>query len=322
VGGTVSTLLGWRWVFLFNLPIGLIVLAIGVLFLPDDGHRGFAQLDIVGLVLLSLGLGLGLFGISQGPAVGWTNEPVLISLAVGSVSLLAACWFELRTAQPLLDLRMFTSPVFTAASTVSVAAAMAFTGWVFLIAQFLQQVEGLSALNAGLASLPQMLGVIVGSALVSKLLVPRLGSRRTVDVGLAVVALSLFAEAAVLHSAPLWVLLVLFGITGVANPISFLTVMAAGFALTPPDELNRATALYNTIRQVGSALGVAVVTAVLVLSAGARDTHAVVSSPNAYRDGLIVLAVIAALGIAWTRHLSDADGVLDTDHILIIEAAG
>jgi EmrB/QacA subfamily drug resistance transporter len=134
IGGLFVTDLSWRWVFYVNVPIGLVALTFGVLFLADQREPGTAAFDLPGFVLSAVGLGLLMYGVSEGPIAGWATPRVLVSVIVGAVALIAMIRLELRTAHPLLDLRLYSDRLFRSTATVMTLAATAFLGVLYLLA--------------------------------------------------------------------------------------------------------------------------------------------------------------------------------------------
>ena len=186
--------------------------------------------------------------------------------------------------------------------------AIVFTSWLYLISQYLQVSRGFSPLAAGLATLPQTLGVIIGAALTSRLLYARLGPRWTSMLGLGLVATSVLAEAVLLQGGPTWALLVACAVTGAATPLAFECSQIAGFARTSHADLPKATALYNSVKQIGGAVGVGVVTSVTLLAAGPGHHDQVIRDFRPYQDALLVLAALAALAVLVAHVLPDPDG--------------
>ncbi len=166
----------------------ILVLVFGALFLADQDHPAAGRFDAAGFVTSSSGLGLVMYGVSEGPNTGWTRGPVVASIAVGALLLAAMVVIELRTAAPLLDLRVYADRLFRPASIVLTLTSVAFFGLLFLLALFFQNGLHLSALQAGSAICPEAVGVIISSQFISRRLYPAIGPRRITGAGLLLIA--------------------------------------------------------------------------------------------------------------------------------------
>jgi EmrB/QacA subfamily drug resistance transporter len=309
LGGLFTTDLSWRWVFFVNVPIGAAAFVFGALFLTDHAQPRPGRLDVPGFVLSGLGLGSAMFGVSEGPIDGWSSAPVLAALAAGAVLLAAMIAVELRTSDPLIDLSLFRDRLFSATTGVFVLGSVSFLGALYLAALFFQDALGMSALRSGLTVFPQALGVMAGSQIVTRALYPRFGPRRIMVGGLLVVAGMMILMARVTAGTDLWLVrLIMLGF-GVGMSCVFVPAQAASFATIAPARTGRASSVFNAGKQLGGALGVALLSTVL---AAVGPTHEVAGHRTAdlaaFHDGFLAAAAVAVLGavVALTVHDADA----------------
>ena len=189
VGGAVVDGISWQWIFWLNVPIGLLVLPSARLFLVESrGPR--ERLDPVGLVLATAGL-LGIvYGIVRGNTDGWSSFTIVGTLTGGALILALFVWWEARTEAPMLPLRLFRNRAFAVTNVVSISMSFGLFGSIFLLAQFLQTVQGYSAFHAGLRTLPWTL-MPMFVAPVAGALSDRIGGRPLMALGLALQSIAL-----------------------------------------------------------------------------------------------------------------------------------
>jgi nitrate/nitrite transporter NarK len=248
-------------------------------------------LDLPGLALGSAGL-LGLvYGVVRGNPVGWGSTEVVGSLVVGAVALAAFVLYELRASEPMLPMRFFRSRAFAATNAVSLAMYFGIFGSIFLLAQFFQFVQGYSALEAGLRTLPWT-GMPMLVAPIAGILSDRIGSRPLMVAGLVLQAVAIVWIAEVsTTTVPYASLVPGFVLGGTGMALVFAPAANAVLAAVKPREAGQASGATNAIREVGGVLGVAVLAAVFS-SAGGFET------PQAYVDGLVPAMYVGAAVLA------------------------
>ena len=313
VGGVLVTELSWRWVFYVNVPIGILALAFGVLFLEGGQGLSPGRFDIAGFLLAGAGLGLLMYGVSEGPIRGWGSAVVLSTVIAGALLLAVLVLVELRKRLPLIDLRLLGNRLFRSCTGVMVLASASFIGTLYVVSLFFQDARGLSALGSGLSTFPEALGVMGGAQLASRWLYPVLGPRRNIAAGLLGVTASIGLMSLVGAQTSLWWMRALMFVLGVAMGQVFVPAQAAAFATISGDATGRASTIFNVGRQVGSAVGVAVFTTAIV-AVGATKVTAGHVTPDftAYHVAFLVAAGLAAAGavIALTIHDIDAAGTM------------
>ncbi|KQX52118.1 MFS transporter [Streptomyces sp. Root66D1] len=261
-GGVLTDAFGWPAIFLVNLPIGAVLLLVGLRHLDETRNPGAPAIDVPGTVLSVLGVGVLTYGLIEGGARGWTSPVILGSFAVAAVLLAAFFAVEARRSAPMLPLGLFRQRLFTVSHTAMGVVGFALMGSSFFFSQFFVYVQGSSILRAGLQTLPLSLAMVVVSPYAGRL-AARYGFRVVVTTGLALAGLGLLALGTV-HAD-----------TGYGNVWWRLAVAGTGFALTlspltgaaiqsvGPQEGGLASGISSTARQIGAVLGVAVLGAVV-----------------------------------------------------------
>jgi EmrB/QacA subfamily drug resistance transporter len=267
VGGALVDSLSWRWVFFLNVPIGVAALAFSALKLREHRERAGERFDVAGFALAAGGFGLFLYAFSEAATLGWAS-PVIIGAAAGGTALIAMLVrVELHTAVPMIDFRLLRYRLFGVANLASLFASGGFLGLLFIAPIWLQTGRGLSALVSGSSTAPEALGVLVSSQLVGRIY-PRIGPRRLISGGLIGVTVAT-CLLAVLMDGNLWLFRAVMFAIGVGWAYVVISMNAGVFAQVSPRDMGRATALYNTQRQLASALGVATLSTIIGTQAAA-----------------------------------------------------
>ena len=292
IGGAVVE--GWNWqaIFWLNVPIGIISVPLALLALPNSfGER--VRADVVGLVLAGLGVFGLVYGIVRGNDAGWSSGEVLLALVGGVVLLGAFVVWESRASAPLLPLRLFRDRSFTVANLVGVTFSLGIFGSIFILIQFLQVVQGHSPLEAGLMTMPWTLAPMFVAPLTG-LLSSRTGTRLPLVTGLVFMTIALAWLATVMSATVEFGEMVpAFLLAGIGMGLVFAPSSTAVLANMVPDDHAKATGTNSTLREIGVALGVAVLTAVFT-GAGGELT------PTGYVDAAIPAIYVgsAVLGVA------------------------
>lgn len=299
IGGAVVDGLSWQAIFWLNVPVALIAVPLILRALPES-HGRRQPLDVVGLALVGLGVLAGVWGIVRGNEVGWSSAEVAGSLVLGIALLVAFVAHEARTAHPLVPLRLFRSRSFTVANITSLAFSLGMFGAVFLLAQYLQIVDGYTPLEAGIRTLPWTAAPMI-VAPIAGLIAPRVGVRALLGTGLTLQALGLAWLALVTSAGTDYGVLVPgFILAGIGMGLTFAPSATAVLADMAPDDHATASSTNSTIREIGVALGVAVLVAVFQASGGTL-------TPLGYDDGLrtaiLTGAGVLAVGALSTRWL-------------------
>ena len=261
IGGALVDSVGWRAVFFVNLPIGLAAIILTALFVPESRSPHARRLDPVGQLLVIGALASLTYAIIEGPRSGWTSAEILGLFVCSAACTAVLIVYELRRAEPLIEIRFFRSAPFSGANAIAVLTFAALGGFLFLNTLYLQDVRKLSPLDAGLYMLP-MAAMLLVFAPLSGRMVGRFGARPSMIAGGAAMALAALMLTG-LSSASAWPYLlgsyVVFGIGfGLENPPITNTAVSG----MPGTQAGVAAAIASTSRQVGMTLGVAVIGAI------------------------------------------------------------
>jgi EmrB/QacA subfamily drug resistance transporter len=247
----------WGSVFLMNLPIIVIALVAGAILVPTSKDPNEAPLDPVGAVLSIAGLAGLLYGIIEAPVHGWTATTTLLSFGAAIVFLGLFGWWELRSKDPMLQLRWFKNPGFSTAAGAITLVFFAMFGTFFLFTQYLQLVLGYGTLEAGVRMLPMALVMMV-AAPNSARLAERFGPKRVVAGGLATVAVGLLAMSFATADSSYWQVVLALMIMSAGMGSSMAPSTATIMGSLPMGKAGVGSAVNDTTRELGGALGVAV----------------------------------------------------------------
>jgi EmrB/QacA subfamily drug resistance transporter len=303
LGGVLTDVLNWHWIFLVNVPVGILVVVLTVAIIPTARIQSAArQLDVAGAVTVTVSLMLAVYAIVNGNEVGWLTVRTLGLLGAAAALLAGFLLIEARVGSPLVPLRLFRLRNIVVSNVVGVLWAGAMFAWFFLSALYLQLVLGYSPLEVGLAFLPANLVMGAMSIGLSAKLVLRFGIRLPLAAGLlfAATGLLLFARAPVdgnfaVDVLPAMVLL------GLGAGMAFNPVLLAAMSDVEPTEAGLASGVVNTSFMMGGALGLAVLAS---LAASRTDTLLADGEGQAaaltggYHAAFLVGALFAAAGAA------------------------
>ncbi len=263
IGGFLTDKVGWRWIFGVNLPVGILALTIAIFGLKNDKPTERRPLDIRGFVLAALGFPAAVFFLERGSEDGWLSGRILAALAIAVVTLTGLVMWSFRTATPMLDLKLLRERLFRTTNAISYVSTMAFLGIVFILPQFLQRVAGLSALQSGLATFPQAIGVIVMARFAAKAY-PKLGPRKMLAFSYFGLAVATLPFVLITVDTNLWLIRLIMFARGLFLAYSFIPLQAASYARISVADTARASAIFSTQRQLGAATGVALLSTVLL----------------------------------------------------------
>jgi EmrB/QacA subfamily drug resistance transporter len=267
IGGLIIDSASWRWIFYVNVPIVAVALIAAWKGLPGGGGHKVHRLDVVGFVLISPGLALGVYGFSQaGNHGGFSSTSVIIPLFLSVVLLGTFVHHSLHTkTTPLIDVRLFKDRYFSASAGTSLLLGAALFGGMILLPLYYQIVRGESPLAAGLQLAPQGIGVMVASVMAGRL-TDRIGAGRVVPIGLVVTLAGTFVFTQLTAHTNQWVLAGSLVVRGLGLGSSMFPAMAAAYNSLPRSAVPRATTAINILQRVGGSLGTAALIVIL-------DTH-------------------------------------------------
>ncbi|MGV9279385.1 MFS transporter [Streptomyces sp. NPDC003730] len=301
-GGVLTEAFGWPAIFLVNLPIGLVLLLVGLRHLGETRNPGAPAIDVPGTVLSVLAVGALTYGLIEGGARGWTSPVILGSLAAAAVLLAAFVAVEARRSAPMLPLRLFRQRLFTVSNTAMTAVGFALMGSSFFFSQFFVYVQGSSILRAGLQTLPLSLAMVVVSPYAGRL-AARHGFRIVVTTGLALAGLGLLALGTVHADTGYGNVWWRLGLAGAGFALAMSPLTGAAIQAVAPQEGGLASGISSTTRQIGAVLGVAVLGAVVRTrqSGGASFETGLDSAFLAAGAVTLVTAVFTGLWLARTK---------------------
>jgi EmrB/QacA subfamily drug resistance transporter len=261
-GGVLLQHFWWGSVFLVNVPVVCIALVAGYLLVPDSKDPNAGKLDPLGSVLSIAGLAILLWAVIEGPSNGWGSPTVLGGFAVGGAILVGFFVWELKCSNPMLDVRFFENPRFSAASGAITLAFLALFGTIFLLTQYTQQVLGYSTVEAGAVFLPQS-AVLMIFAPMSTRWVRQFGNKAVVATGLFILAVSLVLMATFQTDTAAWWVIAVTALSalGMAHVVAPATESIMGSL--PRAKAGVGSAMNDTTRQVGGAVGVALLGSIL-----------------------------------------------------------
>ncbi|MGO4614690.1 DHA2 family efflux MFS transporter permease subunit [Nocardia sp. 2YAB30] len=292
IGGAVVDGLSWHWIFWLNVPVGLAVLPFAARVLAES-HGGSRRLDPVGLLLSAGGVLAVVWGVIHGADDGWTSAGVLSALIGGAALLGCLIGWELRTPEPMLPLRLFRSRAFSVSNVVGFAFSVGVFGSIFLLAQYFQVVQGYSPLESGVRTMPWTMAPML-VAPIAGLLVDRVGARTLISTGQGLLAAALAWIAAITSvDIGYGAFVAPFLLAGVGMGLTFAPASTIVMTSAAPEDRAMASGTNNTVREVGVAMGVAVLASVFA-------SYGSYLGPKSYVAGLVpavwVGAAIVAVG--------------------------
>ena len=271
VGGALIDLVDWRAVFWINLPICALAIVLTAIFVPESRSATMRDVDPIGQ-----GLGMAfLFGIVyvliEGPGMGWGDTRIVAVAVIAVLAFVGFLRYESRRRDPFIDLRFFRSIPFASATMIAVCAFAAWGAFLFMMALYLQEERGFSAMHTGLIYLPVAVGALIFSPLSGRL-VGRFGSRPSLLVAGILITAATLMLTRLSATTPVWQLLVIFAVFGIGFSMVNAPVTNAAVSGMPTDRAGAASAVASTSRQVGVSIGVALCGSVAgaALSTGAR----------------------------------------------------
>jgi EmrB/QacA subfamily drug resistance transporter len=294
LGGLLLSHFWWGSIFLINVPLVAVALAGVMLTVPETAEPSVHRLDLLGTVLVGGALIAIVDAIIEAPDRGWTGAMTLAEIAAGFAALGIFAWWELRTAHPLVDLRIFTSRAFSTAAAAVTVIFFALFGSLFVLTQYLQLVHGYSPLSAGLRALPFAFAIGAMSP-VSPILAKRFGTRLVIPAGMALMGLGLLDLSTVgVHTSypPMALAIAIMGAgMGMVMAPASTTIMTT----VPAHQAGAGSAINDTIREVGGALGIAVVGSLAAAVYRSRLTHVLVAQ---HAPGLVVHVATGSVAAA------------------------
>jgi EmrB/QacA subfamily drug resistance transporter len=313
IGGVLTGVFNWHWIFLINIPVGLAVFAACLYLLPKGEKKEHVKLDIAGALTITLSLMLAVYAIVDGNTAGWLSLQTLGLIAASLAMLLAFIFIESRHAHPLIPLSVFKERNVVVVSGIGILWSVAMFAWFFLCALYLQLILGYTPLQVGLAFLPANLIMAVFSLGLSAKMVMRFGTRRPMILGMLCIAAGLAFFALAPASGGLSFIVPGMLLMGLGAGMAFNPVLLAGMDGIPEDEAGLVSGVLNTAFMMGGALGLAVLASLAafrtegLLAQGIESNAALLGG---YHTAFVVgaLFAVAAAGAAFlTRDVRSSE---------------
>jgi len=311
VGGFLVDNFSWRWIFYVNMPLGILGFLFGLFMLKESKEPAAGRFDVRGFLLSGIGLAGVLYALSQAPEKGWTAPPVLVT-GIGGLMLLALlALVELRIQEPMIAFRLYRDRMFRNSNMVNTLSYGSFMAFLFLFPQMIQSLLGYSALQSGLASFPQAVGVILASQFVGKMY-HTVGPRRLIALGLTMVMLSSMPFVFISLTTSLWTIRASMFCRGISMAFAFVPLQACTYSTITRADTGRASAIFSTQRQASAALGVALLSTIFIsrehhlLSAGAADASAALGGYRLAFAAANCFALLGAIYAFFMIHDEDA----------------
>lgn len=305
VGGWLLDNFWWGSVFLINVPLVLIAVVAVALWVPESHGDRTRRFDPLGVLLSAVALVAVTYGIIEAGSRGWADARSLLTVAFGLVVLAGFAFWQRRAQAPLIDLALFRSPGFTWGAILATLSSFGLLGLLFALPQFFQAVGGHDALGTGLRLLPVIGGMLVGTRVADRLL-PRAGAKIVVAVGMLLMAGGLFAGATTTATSGYGFIATWVSAAGLGMGFVMPPAMNAALSALSKERSGVGSGLLQAMRQVGGAIGVAVLGT--VLSSGYRDRVDVSGLPA---DAAHSVKDSAAAGVTAAARLGDP-GLLDS----------
>jgi EmrB/QacA subfamily drug resistance transporter len=277
-GGWLLEHFWWGSVFLVNVPVVIVALVLNQWLVPTSRDTHASRFDPLGLVLSIAGVSLLVFTIIEAPTWGWGSAGTVGGLVASLVLLATFVGWERRSSHPMLDVRVFANPRFTAGSLSVTFAFFALFGFIFMVTQYFQFVRGYGTLSAGVHTVPFALFTGVAAPLAARLAL-RVGTKAVVTAGLVSMALGFALSAVMAVDAPYWMVVVEMAFMGAGLGLVSAPATEAIMGSLPPDKAGVGSAVNDTTRQLGGTLGVAIVGSLFSSVYGAKLIELLGGSP-------------------------------------------
>ncbi len=264
LGGWLIQIASWHWIFLINVPLGVAALIYAFLVLEKDAPEPSESFDVIGMLMMSPGLALFLYGVSSLPGHGgdFGNTHVWLPALVGLALMAAFVWWSFRPQHPLLDLRLLANRNLAVSLATMFLFAGAFFGGLLLVPTYFQEVRGESTLHAGLLVAPQGLGAMMTMPIAGRLS-DRIPIGRIVPVGIALIIIGMFGLTQITDTTSYGVIIAVLVVMGWGMGATMMPIMTTALRTLRPHEVARGSTLLNINQQIASSCGVATMSVVL-----------------------------------------------------------
>jgi EmrB/QacA subfamily drug resistance transporter len=297
-GGLITQHLNWNWIFFINVPIGILAILVTRIVVDESRDTSAEQrLDLPGLLSSGIALFALTYGLIEANTYGWTSGRILGLFTLAAIGLLVFIVLEMRQRAPMLDLSLFKNGTFAGANTVMLLVGLAMFGVFFYNSLFIQNILGYSAVQTGASFLPMTVLIILVAPLAGKYS-DRVGSRWLMGFGMLLLAASLFIFSRLDEASTFWNILPGLLVGGFGMALVMTPTTAAAMGSVPVDKAGVGSAVLNSGRQVGGALGIAVMGAIIAeaVTAPPGTPESITQFVTGYQHALTVAALIALAG--------------------------
>ncbi len=313
LGGLITEYLSWPWVFYLNVPIALAILIATPVVMPA-GARRRGSIDVVGALTVTSGLALAVYGIVRAPDAGWLAGSTIVALAAAAVLLGVFVVVQAKRREPLMRLGIFRAPNLAAANLAQLLLGAAWIPMWFFLNLYLQQVLGYTAFPSGAALLPMTIVIMLGMIVLAPRLIARFGPKTMTVTGLTLLAGGMAWLAFVRPEGSFWVdVLPASVVAALGMSMAFIPTLGTALSAARPEEGGLASGIVNTSYQVGSALGLAAITALATVNGAGRLTDPAALT-GGYSAAFVGAAVVAALGAVLAAGTLRSPRPADQDH--------
>jgi EmrB/QacA subfamily drug resistance transporter len=296
LGGVITEYVSWPWVFYINVPIALLILAVTPALMPVGGAGAKGRVDLLGAVTVTAGLAAAVYGVVQAPEVGWESGRTWSVLAAAAVLLVGFGALQARRAQPLVRLDIFRAPNLAAANAAQFLLGAAWIPMWFFLNLYLQQVLGFSAFPSGSALLPMTALIMLGMVVLAPRVIAAIGAKGATVTGLVLLALGMGWLSRVSPDGSYAVdVLPASLVAALGMSLAFIPTLGIAISAAQPQDGGLASGIVNTSYQIGSALGLAVMTAIAAAN-GADRLGDVTSLTDGFSAAFVGAGIVALAG--------------------------
>lgn len=303
LSGWLVEYVSWHWIFLINLPIGIVGVILGVKYLPKTEKKQAPHLDLLGMILAPIAFASLAYGVNEGGGTSWSSTGAIWGLSVGGTALILFIIAELRHKHPLLELRVFRSSDFTRGIILSWVTQAALFGSMLFVPLYLQQVRGYTPLETGLILLPQALSTGIGMPLGGRLF-DKIGARPLAFVGLSIISTALYLLSGITVDTGLPVIMMCLGLMGLGMGLTMMPVNTHVLNSAPREWVGRVTPLTTAAQQVVVSFAVAGMSGYLTSQIAVHmgelkeGSNPLVAAVQGFNDVFLLSAFIAMAGVA------------------------
>lgn len=318
LGGYIVDNFGWHYIFGLVVPITAVALVLSVVYMADVVPHKNTKLDFLSVVLSTFGFGGILYGASMVSDYGWLSSQTLISGIGGFILVILFVWRQLTIPNPMLELRVFTKGNFTDAAIIGAITQISMVAVEFILPVYLQNARNLTATQSGLTVLPGAIVMFLLAPLSGKLVEKNLG-KVIIIFGISVMTLSTLLLSFISLTTPIWEIVALYALRNVGLTFAMMPAGTLGMQSLTPDLISHGSAGNNVVRQVGAALGTAILISVMQSKASSASPSASLLKTNPAQYGhdmhlalvsgahaaLIVATLIGVVGIGFALNLKN-----------------